>query len=490
MGLSIERSDFTENEFDHAHAKLRENLRALRLLLQRPGFGVGEPSLGAELELHIVDDNGQALPLNREVLAESLDPQLQLELDRFNLEYNLAPVPARGKPFAAMQGELEHALATIDQKAELYGGTTVGIGILPTLSKQQLDSGSMTDLPRYHALSKGIERIRKGELRIVIDGAEPLDEVCQGLSVEGANTSFQLHLRVNPEEFAATYNAAQLMTPVALSVAANSPFLFGHDLWDETRIALFKQSVDTRGADSHEWRRAARVPFGEGWVRDGAYELFAESCLNYPILIPLTSSEDPLAIVGDGGVPELAELRLQQGTIWNWNRAVYDASNSGHLRIEFRALPSGPTPVDVMANAAFLLGLTMGIRDQIDELLPALPFRYAQYNFYRSAQRGLDAELLWPELDSISPETVTALDLCQRLLPVAERGLSKLGVDEAESTHLLNLIRQRINKKINPAVWQRKTLERFSNKPREKGLVAMLREYMKNAKSGAPFSEW
>jgi len=279
MGLLIDRSDFAEEEYVRAGERLRENLQALQTLLKRPEFGQGEPSLGAELEMSMVDSNAQALPLNRQVLAESLDPNLQLELDRFNLEYNLSPVPAAGQPFAAMQQELEDALAAIASIAAKHGGWIIPIGILPTLQLEQLQKGWMTNLARYHALQSGIQRIRKGEdFRIRIDGDEPLDVQCDSVTMEGANTSFQVHVRVNPQNFAAYYNAVQLMTPLGLAVSANSPFYLGHSLWDETRIALFKQAVDTRGATSHEWRRAARVPFGHGWVRQGAYELFAESC--------------------------------------------------------------------------------------------------------------------------------------------------------------------------------------------------------------------
>ncbi|MEQ9560987.1 MAG: hypothetical protein RLN69_00590, partial [Woeseiaceae bacterium] len=309
MGLQIDRHEFTDRDYVAAYEKVRQNLQALKLLLARPGFGQGQTSLGAELEMCIVDANGQALPLNREILAQSLDPQLQLELDRFNLEYNLSPVVARGKPFSFMREELQSALNTLDRISAGMAGRIIAIGILPTLTNEQLQDGAMTDLPRYHALSAAIRKIRQQQFHIRIDGAEPLDMLCDSLTPEGANTSFQVHLRVNPQEFANHYNAAQLATPLALVAAANSPYFMGHDLWAETRIALFKQSVDTRGVEPILWRRAARVPFGHGWVRKGAFELFAESCALYPILIPASSDEDAVEVVRSGGLPELADLR-------------------------------------------------------------------------------------------------------------------------------------------------------------------------------------
>lgn len=489
MGLSIDRSSFTDAEYAQAAIRLRENLAALEKLLTRPGFGTGAMSLGAEIEVCIVGPDAEALPLNREVIAASLDPHLQLELDRFNLEYNLAPVAAAGKPFTAMRQELTDALTRLATASATFGGRVVPIGILPTLTMDQLQSGWMTDLPRYHALSAGIRRLRQESIHIHIDGAEPLQAEFDSVTVEGANTSFQLHLRIAPERFADCYNAAQLATPLALAVSANSPWLLGHSLWDETRIALFKQAVDTR-RNHREWRRMARVPFGHGWVRHGAFELFAEACHLYQILVPIFSDADDVRVVEEGGTPKLQELRLHQGTIWNWNRPVYDAADGGHLRIEFRALPSGPTPVDMLASAAYLVGLTIGLSHQVGALLPAFPFRYADYNFYRGAQSSLNAQLLWPTLAGRSPREVDAAELCRELLPVADDGLDELGVDAAERRTLLGLVADRLDSHMTPARWQRLVVKRMGDIPRDTAMRNLVEEYLDKIATGRPFTEW
>ena len=489
MGLTIDRSSFTEEEYVHAGSRLRENLSALKRLLDRPGFGVGEPSLGAELEMCIVGPDGEALPVNKEIMAASSDPNLQLELDRFNLEYNLSPVMTAGQPFAAMERELTAALKELAILAHPFDGRIVPIGILPTLQTDQLQLGWMTDLPRYHALNAGIKRMRQESFHIRIDGEEPLEAEFDACAVEGANTSFQVHLRVDPDRFADCYNAAQLTTPLVLAVAANSPFLLGHSLWDETRIALFKQAVDTR-RHKHAWRRMARVPFGHGWVRSGAYELFAESCHLYPILMPVCDDADNVSIVEGGGIPPLSELRLQQGTIWNWNRPVYDPADGGNLRIEFRSLPSGPTPVDMMANAAFHVGLTIGMSHRVDALLPAFPFRYADYNFYRSAQSSLDAELLWPSLKETSPREIGASDLCRVMLPVADEGLAEIGVDEFERDRLLGIVRDRLDTGITPARWQRETLHDMGDIPRDIAMRHLVEAYLDRINDYRPVTEW
>ncbi|MDH3439266.1 MAG: glutamate-cysteine ligase family protein [Gammaproteobacteria bacterium] len=489
MGLAIDRSEFSDAEYALAARRLRENLAALKALLERPGFGHGEASLGAELEMSVVGPDAAALPVNKEILAASNDPNLQLELNKFNLEYNLSPVVAAGQPFAALQGELTDALRRLREQASKYDGRIIPIGILPTLQMDQLQTDWMTDLPRYHALNAGIIRMHGQNQQIQINGDDPLDVEFASCTAEGANNSFQVHLRVNPDDFANYYNAAQMATPLALAVSANSPWFLGHSLWDETRIALFKQAVDTR-RHRHEWRRMARVPFGHGWVRKGAYELFAESCYLYPILIPVCGDADDLGVVQDGGTPELAELRLQQGTVWNWNRPVYDPADGGHLRIELRSLPSGPTPADMMASAAFHVGLTVGLSHKVESLLSAFPFRYADFNFYRAAQSSLEAQLLWPVLDETSPRQEVATQLCHELLPVADEGLAEIGVDERERRFLLGLIGDRLRSRQTPAQWQRRFVAEKGDVPRETALQELVQQYLDKSESLAPFTEW
>lgn len=494
MGLAITREHFDAADYGRFTERLDQSLEALARLLAAPGFGEHPPSLGAELEVSIVDPAGQALPINRTVLAERLDSQLQLELDRFNLEYNLNPVPSRGRPFRALETEMEGALADLNRSCALHQGRVAAIGILPTLQPAHLEASAMTDLPRYRALSAGLRRLRRDPFRIAISGRDPAERLeldADDVTLEGATTSFQIHLRVAPQDFAATYNAAQLTTPLALAVCANSPVLLERRLWDETRVALFKQSVDSRPLENGRWRPAARVSFGHGWVRESAHELFAEAVALFPPLIPVLSEQDPLRCLDRGEVPRLEELRLHQGTVWRWNRAIYDPADGGHLRVELRSLPSGPTPVDMMAGAAFHVGLARGLRDRIASMLPSFPFEYAHWNFYRAAQEGLDARLLWPGNTPPSPVEHSVRELILMMLPVAEEGLQQLGVDDQESARLLAIIRARVESGITPARWQRLCLDRFeTNMERREALAAMLAVYLREADSKRPLHEW
>ena len=492
MGLSIDRDQFTEGEFTRFGQRLTQSLKALKHVLEQPGFGEGPLSIGAELELSIINSQGQAYLINRTLLHCSHDEHLQLELDRFNLEYNLSPVALAGHPFSHVRAQLANAIQSLEQCAHGLGGRIVPIGILPTLRAEELDSPVMSDLPRYRALSAGLRRLRDGPFFIHINGPEPLTVTCSDVTLEGATTSFQIHLRVNPQDFARVYNAAQLVTPVVLALSANSPIFLQHRLWEETRVALFKQAIDSRKAQAGDWHQPARVSFGHGWVRRGAYELFAEAVALHPPLLPVMSTEDPMECIRQGQLPQLEELRLHQGTVWRWNRAIYDASANGHLRVEFRALPSGPTPIDMAANAAFLVGLTLGMQHQVDHILHQFPFEYAHRNFYRSAEYGMDAMLVWPNVATHGLREISVCALARELLPVAEQGLEDCGVEKEEIHTMLNVIRDRLETRMNGARWQLHRLEQYESRGYERptALTGMLEDYLRASNTGAPVSHW
>lgn len=492
MGLSIDRDQFTEEEFTRFGQRLTQSLRALEQVVEQPGFGEGPLSLGAELELSIINSHGAAYPINRTLLNASHDEHLQLELDRFNLEYNLSPVALAGYPFSHIRAQLAHAIQSLERLAHGLGGRIVPIGILPTLCAEELDSPVMSDLPRYRALSAGLRRLRDDPFCIHINGPEPLTITCWDVTLEGANTAFQIHLRVNPQDFAGVYNAAQLATPVVLALSANSPIFLQHRLWAETRVALFKQAIDSRNMQEGGWPSPARVSFGHGWVRRGAYELFAEAVGLYPPLLPVMSTEDPLECLQRGHLPQLEELRLHQSTVWRWNRAVYDTNANGHVRVEFRALPSGPTPIDMAANAAFLVGLTLGLHQSIDTFLHRFPFEYAHRNFYLSAEQGLDAMLVWPDTAAHGLREISVRALAEELVPVAEQGLEEYGVAKEEIHTMLQVIRDRVKTCMNGSLWQIHRLTQYEQRgeSRQKALSRMLEDYLVAAQTGAPVSQW
>jgi len=491
MGLAIDRERFDPGDYRRFEQRLEDCLVALERLLERPGFGTGPATVGAELELFLVDGQGRALPLNQVVRAETADPRVVLEIDRFNLELNLTPAPLIGRPFAAFASELDQALGIVRRAAAWHGGRIAMVGILPTLRPEDLQLAAISDAARYQALNNGLRRLRQEPFRIRIDGDDPLELAADDVGLEGANTSFQLHLRVDPDRFASYFNAAQLATAPVLAVAGNSPTFLGHRLWQETRVALFKQAVDDRDATGRSSRRVSRVAFGTGWNTTGAYELLEESVRLHEPVLPVLGPERPLDQLDAGGVPALDELRLHQSTVWRWNRAIYDPAEGGHVRIELRALPAGPTVADMCANAAFALGLTLALAADADTWVPRVAFQQAHHNFYRAAQLGLRAELAWPLGAGGRVVTIPADQLIQRLLPAAHQGLEDAGVLPEEVDELLAVIEARAAAGQTGAVWQRRTLAALEPQlGREQGLAATLERYLELQGTNVPVHTW
>lgn len=492
MGLAIEREEFSPEDHQRFARRLSECLEALRLVLRRPGFGEGPRTIGAELEMFLVDAAGFPLPVNQQVLGSTEDPRVTLEINRYNIECNLRPTALVGRPFTALRAEFEDAVAEVRRAAATQGARVAVTGILPTLREADFGGSALTDKPRYRALSAALRRRKEAPFKVSIAGEESLTLTWDDVTLEGANTSLQFHLRVAPAEFARMYNAAQLVTGPVLAVSTNSPHFLGRKLWDETRVALFRQALDDRGEpQGREFASHARVTFGHGWARESLFELFAESVALHAPLLPVLGPQSPLESVARGHVPGLDELRLHHGTVWNWNRAIYDPQDGGHLRIEFRALPAGPSVVDMVANGALLLGLTLGLAGEMDHLLPAMPFTHARGNFLRAAKQGMDAVMLWPTDKMPSPQPVPVVELVRQLLPVARKGLVGAGVEEPEADAMLALIEARLEARITGAGWQRRTLAWLeAQMPRADALAAMLERYLQHAASGRPVHEW
>jgi gamma-glutamyl:cysteine ligase YbdK (ATP-grasp superfamily) len=491
VGTEVRKEEFSDADYARFRARLEQSLSALAELLNHPGFGAGQPTIGAELELFLIDSAGRPLPRNQAVRAAAGDPRVTVELDRFNLELNASPVPLAGRPFTALGAELELLLDQVGDAARAHRGRPALIGILPTLRRADLHPGVMTDAARYRAMNRGLRRLRQEAFRIRIAGEDPLELDSDHVVPEGANTSFQVHLRVDPENFTRTYNAVQLATAPVLAVSGNSPTFLGHRLWEETRIALFKQAVDDRAAAGPR-RRPPRTALGTGWLRDGAVELFAESVRLHQPVLPVVSGDDPGPSRAGRFPPPLDELRLHQSTVWRWNRPIYDPASGGHLRIEMRALPSGPTVTDMLANAAFLIGLTLWLARQDPRWTYELPFERADHGFYRAAQHGLAAELSWPAgPPPDQPRTVAAADLVPELLPPARQALTEAGVAAEEADRLLGVISARAASGQTGAAWQRAALAAAERRhDRERALAVMLERYLQHAATGQPVHSW
>ncbi|GLX80460.1 hypothetical protein tinsulaeT_38000 [Thalassotalea insulae] len=483
MGQKINQTEFSDRDYSHFQTKLFEQLEALKAILARPGFGDETLKLGAELEMYLVDNQGEVKRNNQLLINELADPQFQPELNQYNLELNLSAFNLQGTPFTHLLDEIRAKTATLESLASKHQTNIIPIGILPTLRKEHLNTLCMTNIPRYSCLAEHLYQQRGEDFQININGDESLSIDFSDICAEGANTSFQVHLMTRPDALVKIFNAAQLTLPFVTAIGANSAIFMGKSLWDETRIALFKQSLDIRLRHQFQWQQPTRVNFGHGWLRNSIWELFAEAVALYPPLLPIVKNTTQHS--------ELTELCCHLGTIWPWHRPVYSPEGKGHVRIEFRAIPAGPTSIDMVANAAFAIGLAAGLVDTIDEMIAFIPFRFAEYNFYRAAQNGLAAKVLWPLNNKYQPQEVDIKQVISSLLPIAHQGLISLKISPQEASYYLVVIEQRLSKQITGAVWQRntlKTLEQTMNK--EHACRELVQRYLHNCRSCQPVATW
>jgi len=488
MGQDVERREFTRGDRTRHRAKVRRCLDAFVAMLDDHDFSVGAPHVGIEIEFNLVDGQGAPALRNAEALAQIADDDFQTELGLFNLEINLPPVPIAGDGLTKIGAELRDDLIRADERAAAVDTRLMMIGILPTLRSEHFSAEAISANPRYHLLSEQILAARGEDIRIEIDGIDRLRTTADTIMPEAACTSTQLHLQVEPEEFGRVWNAAQAIAGVQLAVGANSPLLLGRRLWSETRIALFEQATDTRSEELKAQGVRPRVWFGERWV-SSAVDLFEENSRYFPALLPVTDAEDPFTELDAGRIPSLSEMTLHNGTVYRWNRPVYDVSGGRpHLRVENRVLPAGPTIVDTLANAALFYGLVRALASGEPPISAQLPFAAAKANFHAAARGGLATQLHWPGLGAVPvPELVV-----RHLLPLARAGLEASAVNADVADHLLGVVEGRCVTGRNGASWMIDALERrrTSSGDLDAALRDLTSEYHRNMLSGEPVHTW
>jgi gamma-glutamyl:cysteine ligase YbdK (ATP-grasp superfamily) len=488
MGQEVERREFTREDRQRYRAKVHRCLDVLAEMLSRSSFDFERPHVGLEIELNLVDEGCDPAMRNAEVLDLIADEVFQTELGQFNLEINMRPVRLIEQGLAAFESGLRESLNDAESKARTVGAHMVIVGILPTLGEEHLGLNALSANPRYELMNEQIFAARGEDLHLDIEGPEKLDIFAATILPEAACTSTQFHLQVSPEEFAAYWNAAQCLAAVQVALGANSPYCFGRELWRETRIALFEQATDTRSDELKAQGVRPRVWFGERWITS-IWDLFEENARYFPALLPICDDEDPVAVLDAGGTPALNELRLHNGTIWRWNRPVYDVvDGTPHLRVENRVLPAGPTIVDTLANGAFYYGAATTLANADRPLWSQLSFATAAENFHNAARDGIDATLYWPGLGEVP---VTELVL-RRLLALAHDGLERWGVSAQERDRLLGIVEQRCLTHRNGAQWQVDAVHRLeaAGRGRQEALHEMLRRYIELMHSNEPVHAW
>ncbi len=489
MGREIEPLKISGEDRRRYREKVRRSLDVFARMLREQLFDTDQPQVGLEIELNLVDADGLPSMRNAEVLEAIADPVAwSTEVGQFNLEINIPPRRLGGPSVAELEEEVRGSLNAADLAAARTGSRLVMIGILPTLSEAHTQEDILSASERYKVLNEQIFAARGEDMRIEISGPEQLLTHAASITPEAACTSVQLHVQVTPDAFAAYWNAAQAIAGIQVALAANSPFLFGKQLWHETRITLFEQATDTRPDELKQQGVRPRVWFGERWITS-VFDLFEENLRYFPALLPICEPEDPLAVLESGGCPQLAEMSLHNGTIYRWNRPVYAVVDGmPHLRVENRVLPAGPSVADVVANAAFYYGLVRTLAEAERPVWTQMSFATAAENLHAAARQGLDAHLYWPGAGDVPAAEL----VLRRLLPLARAGLAGWGADDALADRLLGIIEQRCLTGQTGAAWQIAAVREASASglDRNEALRQMTQRYIDHMHTNAPVHTW
>ncbi len=472
MGEEIRRLRFTPRDFAAYHDRLLAETRLLGRMLDGGRFDESGHVGGFELEAWLLDHSGYPAPDNERFLARLANPMVVSELSRFNVELNGTPQALRGRALHALEDELAGNWQHCLRAAHELEGTLVAIGILPTIREEDMCLANMSPMNRYYALNEQVLAARCGRpIRLDIRGRERLVLAHPDVMLEAATTSFQVHLQTPASQACRYFNASAILSAPMVAVSANSPFLFQASLWEETRIPLFEQAVDTSDLGHPD---DCRVTFGERWLETSVLEVFEDNLRRFAPLLP---------IAFDSPAGELRHLRLHNGTIWRWNRPLvgFDASGTPHVRVEHRVMPAGPSIVDMMANAALYFGAARVLATRPCAPESDMPFDVARDNFYRAARDGLHAQVRW--LDGRT-HPVRAL-LADELVPMARAGLRALGIDEDDIDRYLDVIAARVRTGQNGAAWQRAHVDAHGRE-----FLTLVADYLEHQRSGMPVHEW
>jgi CBS domain-containing protein len=483
--VTIDASDRHLQDFTRA---LLKDLQALELLLNSGKIESGVRRIGAEQEMFLVDSSYRPAPIAMDLLERIGDPRLTTEIGRFNLEANVTPIEFTGSCFQALETEINELVGKVRHAAQCFNADVLLTGILPTMAITDLTLDNLTPITRYRELNCAVSNLRHGNFNVHIKGLDELQISHDNIMLEACNTSFQVHLQVDPERMVDLYNLAQVVIAPVLAAAANSPLLLGHRLWHETRVALFQHSVDVRSAVQQARSYPTRVNFGDDWLRDSILDMFHEDIARFRTIMTRQVEEDSMMVLARGGIPSLHAWRLHNSTVWRWNRICYGITEGRpSLRIEARALPSGPTILDETANAAFFLGLMSSLPDEYGDVARRMPFDSAKDNFFAAARHGLMAQFRW-----IDGHTHASSDLIlDHLLPLAVAGLRRNGVETSDVDRLLGVIRERVRSGQTGAQWMLDSLENLGQQSkvglRCSALAAAIKQ---NQSRGKPVHRW
>ncbi|MEO0895424.1 MAG: CBS domain-containing protein [Bacteroidota bacterium] len=473
----------------HFVQHLLADVHAMEYMLKEDWFEKDVVRIGAEQEFCLVDHHGKPAKKAMQIL-EGFHPEwLTTELAQFNLEFNLSPYLFEGSALSKMEAELRQNMKEMEEEAAKHGVDIILTGILPTIRKSDLRIENLTPQQRYKALMSALHEMRNADYELKLRGIDELLLKHDSPLLEACNTSFQVHLQVEPKTFVPLYNIAQALAGPTMAIAANSPLLLGKRLWHETRIVLFQQSIDDRkNADFHR-DKSPRVTFGTGWLKNSILEIYKEDISRFrPILGP-EEIEDAYGKLKEGRTPKLKALQVHNGTVYRWNRPCFGINPDGtpHLRIENRILPAGPTITDEMANTAFWLGAMTGMYQQHPDITKMMSFDDARDNFVKAARTGIDSSFTW-----FNDQKIGACELIvKELIPIAREGLKARKINPEDIDKYLGVVEERARRNATGARWMLRTYSNFmSETSREQALSSLTSAIKEGQRSDKPIHEW
>lgn len=490
MGDLNVKSVRTREEEQQFVRYLLKDTAALERMLREEWFETDPLRIGAEQEMCLVDRFWKPMHINLEALETIGDDSFTSELANFNLEANLAPLPFGGDSLSQMHHNLKTTLDRAQVKVKELGANLMLCGILPTIRKADVEIANITPLDRYRALMDGLKALRGEAFELRITGMDELNMKQDTAMLEACNTSFQVHLQVTPDQFVQRYNFAQAIAGPVLAAAVNSPMLFGRRLWQETRIALFQQSIDIRTLTEHFRERSPRVTFGTDWLRNSLMEIYREDVARFKVLLVTDVDEDVFEKMNQGITPKLRALNIHNSTVYRWNRPCYGISPNGkpHLRIENRVFPAGPSLPDAVANAAFWLGLMNGMEDQYPDISKVMDFSDAKSNFFAAARFGMDTQFTWVNDKKISPAEL----ILTELLPIARQGLEKRNIKREDIDRYLGIIQGRVESCNTGSRWIMQSFNKLAKTglQRDEIMTSITSSIYEHQHEGKPVHEW
>lgn len=485
MGASTINSTDNETRLDFIK-HLLSDIKALELLVEKGLIENDIQRIGAEQEFCLVNDNWRPSKMSSDILDSVDDDHFTTELARYNLEINLDPFELKGDCFSLVENQLKTLLAKAKEAASKYDNKVILTGILPTISKIELELDYMTPSPRYWAMNNMMKEHKGADFELRLRGVDELSIIHDSVLFEACNTSFQIHLQISPEDYISSYNWAQAISGPVLGVCANSPLLLGRELWSETRIALFQQSIDTRNSSYALKNQKARVSFGDRWASGSVADIFKNDIAEHKVLLAQEIEINSLEDLEQGNIPKLQAMCLNNSTIYRWNRPCYGvADGKAHLRIENRYIPSGPTVLDELANFAFWVGLMVGRPAEYDNVASKMDFRDAKSNFVKAARTGKESVMNW------MGKLMSVRDLIvNELVPMARQGLEKVNIDKADIERLMDIIEQRAIG-FTGAQWKVRRYRQFrKTMKQDDALLALTKTIYETQQNDLPVHLW